>query len=477
MKISTRITIALLGLALLTACAPQAAAMPTLEPIPTSTTPVPAPTLTSSPTPLVEPLLPDRSYETELAVTPPDFNKQPENDVPFDFVAAHAVYAYFRQQEGHKVWADQAQFVADMAAYYDSLKSNSIRLIQVAEADITYSLLVKGNQILLDFNQNGSLRSADPGEWSADSAPEWVDVGAPVELFIGADNHAYIARLNSDGQVDAFFNPIGATLDNLDQHWVAVADGYPNAAWDGKEWDTSMPKPLGVAGWTRTEDSLFLSPEEMVSLPTPLTWADLHRTDLGPMFQTPPNEDGEFWLTIFGKVVSTQYVEMVKGGRTVSAMTILYDVPAPNHQGYIRISTILDSESFELGSVLPGEPFQKAFDLYNQSGADPQAEDARNQAIQLAIAQGSSLQDFSYYTLHPKEAIDQIAADADAFGREIGVKIYSQAAAIRSADYQPNPLVDFLLGKITQDQLDQQLRTLPAFQSGQFYLPPEWLTK
>jgi hypothetical protein len=195
------------------------------------------------------------------------------------------------------------------------------------------------------------------------------------------------------------------------------------------------------------------------------------------MFQTPPNQDGEFWLTIFGKVASTQYVEITMSGRRIPAMIIIYDVPAPNHQGYIRISSLMDLEAFELGAVLPGEPFQKAFDLYNQSGADPQAKDALNQAIQLAIAQGSSLQDFSYYTLHPEEAIDQIAADADAFGREIGVKIHSQATAMRSNDYQPNPLVAFLMGKISQDQLDQQLRALPAFHSGQFYLPPEWLTK
>jgi hypothetical protein len=224
----------------LSACSPgspEQLPTPTLPasatPSPTAT-PAPTATLTPTATPIIEPVLPALSAAAELPVQPPDFNlpsSVSEVGLTFDFVDAHAVYALFREQEGPGMWAHDADFTSAMQSYLESLSIQGINLQQVTVEGLTFSLLTKGNQILLNF-ENGVLKDVDPGRWSKDSTPEWIDVGGPVELFIGDDGHAYIAKVDADGNVIAFLNPIGATIDNLDQQWVGVEDGLPTQVWN-----------------------------------------------------------------------------------------------------------------------------------------------------------------------------------------------------------------------------------------------------
>jgi hypothetical protein len=226
------------------------------EQLPTPTLPISAtPSLTATPAPtampIIEPVLPTLSAAAELPVQPPDFNlpsSASEVGLTFDFVDAHAVYAYYRQQEGPGMWANDADFTSAMKSYSETLANQGINLQQVTVEGQTFSLLTNGNQILLNF-KDGVLSDVDPGRWSKDSTPEWIDVGGPVELFIGDDGHAYIAKVDTDGNVTAFLNPISATIDNLDQQWIEVKDGQSVMVWEAQKGWVENPMAFIPAEW------------------------------------------------------------------------------------------------------------------------------------------------------------------------------------------------------------------------------------
>lgn len=229
------------SLGLLTSCSPPVsaeggvAAEPPAGEVSYTETFTPIPTLESTPTPIIEPTLMPESNINLLPIAPPNFDTV-ENLPPgsFDLVDAHAVYALYRQQQAPSMWASDTEFTTDMESYAQTLKNQGIELKQATATGQTFSLLTKGTQILLNFNPDGALKDSDPGRWSPDSTSEWIDVGAPVELFIGADGHAYIAKLDAEGNVIAYLNPIGATLDNLDSQWIPVESGQATLQWFGE---------------------------------------------------------------------------------------------------------------------------------------------------------------------------------------------------------------------------------------------------
>ena len=224
-------------------CSSQPAAVPitlTSTALPTRTptltiTPLPSPTAT--PTPIIEPILPPARYSNPLAVNPPEnFDnalKPQVNDGDFELVDAHATYAYYRAEVGPAMWASDAEFIEAMESYATSLEAQGIEVYQATAASgTTYSMLVEGTSILLNFDQSGALTFADPGYWTADSEPIWIDAGGPVDLVIGPDNHAYVVRLDSEGKVVAYLSTLGATLDNIDNQWIEVRNGQSIMDWD-----------------------------------------------------------------------------------------------------------------------------------------------------------------------------------------------------------------------------------------------------
>jgi len=110
---------------LLTACSPGYPEQLPAPTLPASATPSPTATLTPTATPIIEPVLPPSQASAELAVEPPDFNQPAsapgEADAPFDLIDAHAVYAYYRQQEGPGMWANDADFTSAMQSYSEAL--------------------------------------------------------------------------------------------------------------------------------------------------------------------------------------------------------------------------------------------------------------------------------------------------------------------------------------------------------------------
>ena len=242
-------------------CAPQSAittlaAEASITSIPSQT---PAPTTTqiptATPTPIIEPALPPSQSADPLAVSPPrnlDLAlAEQADDGDFGLVDAHAVYAYYRAEVGPSMWASDAEFIEAMETYATSLEAQGIDLYQASDADgTTYSMLVDGTSILLNFNvQSGALTFADPGYWSSDSEPRWINAGGPVDLVVGPDNHAYVVRLDSEGNVVAWLNTFGATLDNINNQWIEVRDGQSIMDWD-------------PASRTFVENPLFTVPPE-----------------------------------------------------------------------------------------------------------------------------------------------------------------------------------------------------------------------
>lgn len=194
---------AVLILFLIASCTPAPVAVPTAsataEPALPTSTPTPEPT----PTPIVEPSPITSAVDDLLPVTPPNFDTYVNLDHgSFDLVDAHAVYALYRQQVGMR--GDDADFLSAMETYAGELGNQGIELKQATVEGQTYSLLTKGTQILLNFNADGALKDSDPGYWSSDSTSEWIDAGGPVELFVGDDGHAYIGKLDAEGNVIAF---------------------------------------------------------------------------------------------------------------------------------------------------------------------------------------------------------------------------------------------------------------------------------
>ncbi len=260
---------AVLILFLIASCTPAPVAVPTAsataEPALPTSTPTPEPT----PTPIVEPSPITSAVDDLLPVTPPNFDTYVNLDHgSFDLVDAHAVYALYRQQVGMR--GDDADFLSAMETYAGELGNQGIELKQATVEGQTYSLLTKGTQILLNFNADGALKDSDPGYWSSDSTSEWIDAGGPVELFVGDDGHAYIGKLDAEGNVIAFLNTIGATLDNLDQQWVEVKNGQSLKVWDAKRGWIKNPMATIPPEWQGKIDHIeTLSDGRTVAIASP----------------------------------------------------------------------------------------------------------------------------------------------------------------------------------------------------------------
>ena len=153
----------------------------------------------------------------------------------FDLIDAHAMYALYRQEVDPGIWSD-SDFIKTMDTYYETvLKPRDIELKQATAWGITYSLLTKGDQILLLFTPEGAWANYAPDGWNDQSQQIWVDAGGPVEIVIGPGNLPYLARLDPDTrEVTAYLNPIDTKLDNIANQWVPVVDGIAQMRWDGK---------------------------------------------------------------------------------------------------------------------------------------------------------------------------------------------------------------------------------------------------
>jgi len=87
---------------------------------------------------------------------------------------------------------------------------------------------------------SGALVSADPGRWDKNGYGEWIDAGLKdgesLSLVPGEDDHAYIVKIDADGNIIAYLNTHRATIDNIDQQWIDVVDRMPVKVWDGSKW-------------------------------------------------------------------------------------------------------------------------------------------------------------------------------------------------------------------------------------------------
>jgi hypothetical protein len=382
------VTVSILGLGYLTSCADSKANSDTInnpsQPPITQTSEDPSLnqnieltlTPTEIPTPIIEPaLMPTQTTEV-LAVNPPNFNQENQN-LPhglFDLIDAHAVYALYRQQEGPSMWTSNSEFIEAMEAYSNQLNSQGIELKHAKSESITRSLLVKDHQILLNFNENGALSDINPGSWSPESTSTWVDVGAEAELYIGEDDNSYIAKLNQDGQVDAFLNPIGATIDNINDQWVEVQDGLPNAIWNGKEWSTEIPI-RAIAGTREAgipnKTYINLTMDQLKEFPGQLTPADLRDPNIGLLIRENINEDFYgFWLV--GRVVGSKsgYLTVNKDEDPIKYLELIMDVPDQSKKSVVRINVGIKINYFNNPFVnLPN--LQTGTDQVRALGIDP----------------------------------------------------------------------------------------------------------
>jgi len=206
-----------------------------------ATQPLPVPTATQTSLPTQEPALPPAFSTEMLPVTPPNFETVEERaEILFDLTAAHAVYAYYRQEVGPLYNLPEANFIQEMSQYYTTtLEPNGIHLVQSMGDSAAYALLTRGSEFFAYFTPDGVLADYIPGHWNKTDKGQWVEAGGtngPLELFIGEDGLAYIAQLGTnDGIVYRFFNPIGATVENLDNQWIPVEDCQSTLAWSNEE--------------------------------------------------------------------------------------------------------------------------------------------------------------------------------------------------------------------------------------------------
>jgi hypothetical protein len=345
---------------------------PNIEPtLPPTNTP------TEIPTPIIEPILLPTQPSEVLPVNPPNFNQENQN-LPhgsFDLIDAHAVYALYRQQEGPSMWSSDSEFIEAMEAYSNQLNSQGIELKQATTESITSSLLVKDHQIFLNFNQNGALRDVNPGSWSPESTSSWVDVGAEAELHIGEDNNSYIAKINQDGLVDAFLNPIGATLDNIYDQWIPVHDGLPNAIWNGKEWSTDIPirALAGTFGaGFEIPSYTYLTVDELKEYPGQLTPADMRDPNLGPLIRQNLTED-KYGVWLVGRVVGSKsgYVYLDKKDKELRrCLELVIDIPDLSRKSALRMKVIILINYFNNPFInLPN--LQTGTDQLRNLGIDP----------------------------------------------------------------------------------------------------------
>ena len=313
--------------------------------VPATATELP-PSLTATETsvPMQEPALPPAFSTETLPVTPPNFEIEEEvAEISFDLTAAHAVYAYYRQEVGPLYNLPEANFIQEMSQYYKTtLEPNGIHLLQSLGDSAVYSLLTRGSQFFAYFTPEGVLADYAPGHWSKTGMGQWVEArgtNGPLELFIGEDGLAYIAQLGSnDDVVYRFFYPIGATLDNLDEQWIPVKDGQSTLTWDGEQgrW-VEVERKLGPVETefegvfsekykpSFTDSFVFKDKESGLEIPISIGLTDdlpvkaAYLTNMGREFL------GNFWLlscyyrytgTMGNKdVTMDQYLDMVKEGK------------------------------------------------------------------------------------------------------------------------------------------------------------------
>ena len=167
-----------------------------------------------------------------------------------DGSAASAVYALVRDKQGPQYYASNQEFIDKMNVFLG--KNPDLKLIQVQGEEIVFSMLVNDEgQVYLVFDKDSrALVSADPGRWDKNGYGEWIDAGLKdgesLSLVPGEDDHAYIVKIDADGNIIAYLNTHGATTDNIDQQWIEVVDGMPVKVWDGSEWVENGPVQYNI---------------------------------------------------------------------------------------------------------------------------------------------------------------------------------------------------------------------------------------
>ena len=245
MKAHPRLLVIVLVITLLTACTPAPTAAPTATAAP-SATPTPDPTLAvvMEPTPWSPTPTKGGDEYSPMAVEPPVMDpailptavesKHVEYD---DGSAASAVYALVRDKQGPQYYDSNQEFIDKMNVFLG--KYPDLKLIQVQGEEIVFSMLVNDEgQVYLVFDKDsGALVSADPGRWDKNGYGEWIDAGLKdgesLSLVPGEDGHAYIVKIDAEGNIIGYLNTHGATTDNIDEQWIEVVDGMPVKVWDG----------------------------------------------------------------------------------------------------------------------------------------------------------------------------------------------------------------------------------------------------
>ena len=179
----------------------------------------------------------------DLAILPTaEESKHVEYD---DGSAASAVYALVRDEQGPQYYASNQEFIDKMNVFLG--KNPDLKLIQVQGEEIVFSMLVNDEgQVYLVFDKDsGALVSADPGRWDKNGYGEWIDAGLKdgesLSLVPGEDGHAYIVKIDADGNIIAYLNTHEATTDNINEQWIDVVDGMPMKVWDGSKWVENGP--------------------------------------------------------------------------------------------------------------------------------------------------------------------------------------------------------------------------------------------
>jgi len=296
MKNSVRILSLVLIITILAACTPAPTAAPTAAAAP-SATPTPDPTLVvvMEPTPWSPtPILNGVEY-SPMAVKPPvmdpailptaEESKHVEHD---DGSAASAVYSLVRDEQGPQYYASNQEFIDKMNVFLG--KNPDLKLIQVQGEEIVFSMLVNGEgQVYLVFDKDsGALVSADPGRWDKNGDGEWIDAGLKdgesLSLVPGEGGHAYIVKIDADGNIIAYLNTHEATTDNINEQWIGVVDGMPEKVWDGSKWVEAEQTPEFVVDFSEN-----LTPESIEDVAGVVRWdesdPDKLRGDLAILHQ------------------------------------------------------------------------------------------------------------------------------------------------------------------------------------------------
>ena len=411
---------------------PTALPLPTRTPTPTIT-PLPSPTAT--PTPIIEPALPPSQSLDPLAVSPPRTLDlalvEQANSGDFNLVDAHAVYAYYRAEVGPSMWASDAEFIEAMETYAASLEAQGIELYQASDTDgTTYSMLVEGTSILLNFDPSGALTFADPGNWTRDSEPVWIDAGGPVDLVVGPDNHAYIVRLDSEGNVVAYLNTLGATLDNINNQWITVTAGRPDMVWNGSEFISAGIPILEIVGPCATNpetinEGMNPSCDALLELPSPITQEEFDHWQNGEIglgvIARENFDDGSLrGVVAVGEIVDIFTTTTNIEGRDGQVLhRLLIDIPHAN--GILRFNFLL----------IDGRPTYRIFSLdqFLLNAADLTAQG-------LDLTMEDHLSDLQQGTQTPLSyTVTELNADLisniDIWrGHRIGIRLIAEAAIV-----------------------------------------------